>query len=306
MELGLGMVVKDEVNRITAALDPIFDLLADVVIIDTGSTDGTLDLLRERYRVEPISIEISMEDCLSLAVRRRFGMDRLRTDWILMLDGDEVMERAGLEALVRGPDPDCHGLFAEWRNHMADGAVFEDYKCPIFRSPARPWGCIHENVQVDLRTKGLRARWQPGLLLNHYPEGVKVPAKRRRYEDRLHCCRAKDPDWLRYDWFLGYMLFRDGLHDRAEPLLRRVAFTPDPRFPVERLNAFTVLADLLLREGRTAEVPAVLDAAVALFKAEEGEFEVVINFRLGPWLHGAQAAAAEQRWSDIKSYRFAC
>ncbi len=48
MRIGLCMIVKDEANRIAGALDGVIDLFDQVTVIDTGSTDGTLDILRER------------------------------------------------------------------------------------------------------------------------------------------------------------------------------------------------------------------------------------------------------------------
>ena len=41
MEIGLCMTVKNERHNLKACLEPIFDLFAQVVITDTGSSDGT-------------------------------------------------------------------------------------------------------------------------------------------------------------------------------------------------------------------------------------------------------------------------
>ena len=63
MRIGLCMIVKDEANRIAGALDGVIDLFDQVTVIDTGSTDGTLDILRQRYGVEPLTSRLDEGDC---------------------------------------------------------------------------------------------------------------------------------------------------------------------------------------------------------------------------------------------------
>ena len=54
MEISLCLVVKDEERTLEGCLAPIHDLFDDIVVMDTGSSDRTLELLHDRFRVCPL------------------------------------------------------------------------------------------------------------------------------------------------------------------------------------------------------------------------------------------------------------
>ena len=51
MDIGLCMIVKDEETRIRDCLDPIKHCLSDIVIVDTGSSDRTRQVLEEEFEI---------------------------------------------------------------------------------------------------------------------------------------------------------------------------------------------------------------------------------------------------------------
>jgi hypothetical protein len=77
-------------------------------------------------------------------------------------------------------------------------------------------------------------------------------------------------------------------------------------YPVERLNAATVLADIHARRGDGPSATAVLTDAEAFFATVADDFEVRVNFRLGPWLNSALAAARAGDLDAVRAYEFAC
>ncbi len=305
MRLGLAMTVKDEANRIEGALGEILDLFDQVVIADTGSTDGTPDLLRD-LGVEPIRDAVDPDRCHALADVRNRLFARLDTPWTLSLDADERIERAALDALLGGPEPEAAGLFCAWHTHRAKGGLLLDYKCPIFRKGLEMAGEVHENIQVSIRGAGERAVWHRGLILHHFPEVSKLPAKRARYLRRLRCALRREPDCHRARWFAGYTLLQAGDPTAALPLLDQVAASRSHAFPVECLNAHLVLADLHARAGRSEEVRATLTAASSLHEEVADDFEVQVNFRLLPWLRDAWSAWEAGALDRIRAYEFAC
>jgi ATP/maltotriose-dependent transcriptional regulator MalT len=124
------------------------------------------------------------------------------------------------------------------------------------------------------------------------------------YAWRLDCARERDPTWLRYQWFSGYMAFRQGRPDQAAPLLEVVHELRPERFPVESLNASMVLATVHARQGRRDAASAVLDDALAYHRRMRDDFEVAVNFRLGPWLEQAAETAAQGALEAIEPYPF--
>ena len=303
------MIVKDEANRIGGALDGVVDLFDEVRIVDTGSTDGTPDILRERYGIEALYMPLREADCYCLARVRNANAERFDSPWILTLDGDERVSRADLSAVIAMAEPEDRnvaGFFCAWNTYRGADMV-ADYKLALVRREMRRFGLAHDNCQYDVRRRGLRGAWLDTLRLRHLPETEKDVGKASFYRWQLETALVRDPAWAcRYHWFLGYMLWRAGNVTEGEPHLVRAARADDPLFPVERLNAATVLADIHARRGDGAAAVAILEQARADLAAVAGDFEVRVNFRLGPWLDAALAAARAGDLAAVRAYGFSC
>jgi glycosyltransferase involved in cell wall biosynthesis len=299
------MMVKDEANRIGGCLSEILDVFDQVMVVDTGSTDGTPDLLRD-LGVDPVFDELDPQRCYSHADVRNRGFAKLETPWVLSLDADECIQREVLEELIRGKPPEDAGFFCRWTNWLYDGTCFEDYKCSIFRKGIEKQGLIHDNVQIDLRLKSLSATWQSQLVIDHFPEWEKSPRKRQSYLRRLACATRQEPRWYRYHWFAGYALFREGQFSQASDYLAVAANSHSHVFPVECLNSKMVLADLYARRSRRDLVLSTLDSALTFYGEVAHDFEVQVNFRLSPWLNKAVDACRSGDLERIRAYEFAC
>ena len=81
------MIVRDEEARLPAALDSAAHLVDEIIVVDTGSTDGTRDVaafLGARV------LEHAWDD--DFAAARNASLEAARSDWILVLDADETLE----------------------------------------------------------------------------------------------------------------------------------------------------------------------------------------------------------------------
>lgn len=84
------MIVKNEAANIQRCLDSVYRYADEIVINDTGSTDKTLQIIRETYTrgiAIPKIIESKWEDNFALA--RNQGLAHAIGDWILWIDADE-------------------------------------------------------------------------------------------------------------------------------------------------------------------------------------------------------------------------
>jgi glycosyltransferase involved in cell wall biosynthesis len=307
MQIGLCMVVKDEARRIEACLAPILDLFDEIAIVDTGSTDGTLDVLREGLGVDAASVPLDDARCRCLSEPRRHAMRRLTAPWVLVLDADERLPRPALERVrARRDDPAVAGYFGRWENHLDGLPPFEDYKLFLFRNGLRTVGLVHDVAQLDLRARGLRGEWLDELVVGHYPDAARHDSKMMAYRARLQCAIAREPDFVRYHWFLGYMDFLEGRLEDAVPPLLRAARSRARDFPVETLNSAMVLADIHARRGDGEKAQATLYEAIAFHDTVSADFEVAVNWRLRSWLESARDNARAGRLDDVRAYRFAC
>jgi glycosyltransferase involved in cell wall biosynthesis len=307
MELALCILVKDEINRIAGCLDPVIDLVDQVVIIDTGSVDGTPDFIRQRYGIEPLSDTMNAACCLDKSELWNKAFDLAETPWILSIDADERIDPASIEHFRRTEHPpQISGYFGNWINHLDGEPAFDDYKLFFLRKGYRKLGLIHENTQTDIRARREQALWMDELTVHHYPESKKTPMKRRLYRKSLECAIQAEPDWHRYHWFLGYMDYLCGQWDSAAKWLGIAAASKSRRFPVECLNSHMILAEIQAKLGQTEKSHETLRSALTYHTEVADDFEIKINFRLQPWLNHAMQHCQEGRLDTIQAYSFAC
>ena len=85
--LSLAMIVKNEAEHLEKCLSTARPHVDEVVVVDTGSTDGTREIAR---RYADVFDEIEWPDSFSLA--RNHSFDLATGDYIIWLDGDEHIE----------------------------------------------------------------------------------------------------------------------------------------------------------------------------------------------------------------------
>ncbi len=88
------MIVKNEEDNLKRCLDPIKDLMDEIIIVDTGSSDRTKEIARE-YTDKVYDYE--WEDDFSAA--RNYAFSFATGDYIYSADADEVIDRENAEKL---------------------------------------------------------------------------------------------------------------------------------------------------------------------------------------------------------------
>ncbi|WP_421655148.1 tetratricopeptide repeat protein [Leptothermofonsia sp. ETS-13] len=86
MNLSLCMIVRDEEALLPRCLKSVHGFVDEIVVVDTGSTDGTVDIARAfGARV------YSFDWCDDFSAARNESLKYARGEWILVLDADEVL-----------------------------------------------------------------------------------------------------------------------------------------------------------------------------------------------------------------------
>lgn len=83
----LCMIVRDEQAHIRDCLESMKDHVDEIVIVDTGSTDDTIEICK-KYGARVY--EHPWEDSFSIA--RNQAISYVQTPWLIQLDADEIME----------------------------------------------------------------------------------------------------------------------------------------------------------------------------------------------------------------------
>jgi tetratricopeptide (TPR) repeat protein len=94
LRLSLCMIVRDEQEMLPRCLAAVADAVDEIVIVDTGSTDATIELARS---VGARVIEHPWTG--SFAQARNVSFDAASGDWLMYLDADEVLVREDAQQL---------------------------------------------------------------------------------------------------------------------------------------------------------------------------------------------------------------
>ena len=129
MFISLCMIVKDENENIKNCLDKAMELVDEAIVVDTGSTDGTLEILNN-YNNNKIKI-IKHKWNNDFSDARNKSIEFAKGDYILILDADERIfcDREKLEEFLKS------------KNALA-------YKIPIYN--------IFENKEIQITAEMIR------------------------------------------------------------------------------------------------------------------------------------------------------
>ncbi|MET7420639.1 glycosyltransferase [Dactylosporangium sp. NPDC005555] len=164
--ISASFIVKDEADVLGRSLEAIRDLVDEIVVYDTGSTDDTVAVARAHgARV----IEGFWNDHFGDARNR--CLEHCRGRWALWVDADEIFTgnvRAVREAVTAS---DADAFFVTIDNqegHEGGSGISTIYFPRLFRrAPSRLYGRLHEQV-VDRITGYAQVGGQlPALVLNH-------------------------------------------------------------------------------------------------------------------------------------------
>src|SRR5689334_17029892 len=85
LPLSVFIIAKNEADRIGATIRAVRDLTDDLVVIDSGSTDGTQAV------AEQLGARVIPNDWPGYGPQKRFGEEQCRHIWLLNIDADEVV-----------------------------------------------------------------------------------------------------------------------------------------------------------------------------------------------------------------------
>lgn len=92
----LSMIVKNEEKYLRDCLESVKDVVDEIVIVNTGSTDSTLDIARE-YNAKIFDFEWIND----FSAARNFALSKSTGNWILYLDADERLTKTSQAELKK-------------------------------------------------------------------------------------------------------------------------------------------------------------------------------------------------------------
>ena len=151
ISISLCMIVKNEEKILDRCLSTVADLVDEIVIVDTGSTDATKEIAA---RYTDRIYDFQWIDDFSAA--RNFAFSKATMDYIYTADADEVLDegnRARFRLLKESLLPEIEIVQMKYGNQLQFGTVYnfdEEYRPKLFkRKRDFVWEApIHETVRL--------------------------------------------------------------------------------------------------------------------------------------------------------------
>lgn len=112
-DLTAQMIVKNEEQWVWYAIQSVLDHIDRLFIIDTGSTDNTVKIIKH---ISDSKIVLSQQDRVTpgqLVELRNEQLRQTTTSWFMLLDGDEVWPKATMAeftAIIKKASPSLLGI----------------------------------------------------------------------------------------------------------------------------------------------------------------------------------------------------
>ncbi len=217
--ISLCMIAKNEEKYLEQCLNSVKDIVAEIIIVDTGSTDKTKEIAK---KFDAEIFDFKWIDDFSAA--RNESLKHATKDWILILDADEIIEKKDLSKiknLIENPD-DFAGFQLEQRsyiNSFFEGAVknnsdFElvkNYQFYIPHNLARLFKNkiglkfkhrIHELVEDSITEKKLKYK-RTDVILHHFGSAKDeklITEKTGQYSNMILKQLEENPSSARYNY----------------------------------------------------------------------------------------------------------
>jgi glycosyltransferase involved in cell wall biosynthesis len=131
------LIVFNEVDRVRRAIESVAGIADEVIVVDSGSTDGTVELC------ESLGAKVIYNPWVGFGPQKRRAEDEASHDWILNLDADEWLSdalREELKTILSKPIPPTRSFLMRVR------LVY-----PKRDTPA-PFASFHNYVRLYNRT----------------------------------------------------------------------------------------------------------------------------------------------------------
>ena len=151
MKLTVTVITHNEAAHIAAALDSVA-WADEIIVIDSGSTDGTAEIARQK------ATRVIVRDWPGYSAQKNFAADQAAHDWVLSLDADERVTPALAEEirsiLHRGPDAKGYRIkrvsfyLGRW---IRTTDWYPDYQLRLYDRRAGRWNGlrIHESFRLS-------------------------------------------------------------------------------------------------------------------------------------------------------------
>ncbi len=166
VQISAVIITLNEARNIGRCLDSLAGVADEVIVVDSGSTDGTVELAKAR------GARVGHRDWTNYSAQKNHANSLAQGPYILSLDADEALSPELRESLLEAKRRGLNGAYAmarltnycgSWIRH---GGWYPDLKVRLFPKAGTHWEGEHVHEQLVLAEGTATVRLKGDLL--HY------------------------------------------------------------------------------------------------------------------------------------------
>lgn len=247
--LSLIMIVKNEADNLPELLGPLQGKFDQIVVVDTGSDDGTPEVAR-RYGAEVYFFPWIND----FSAARNESIRHARCDWCFWLDGDDRMDPDEVDLIrkiiIRYPKKDS-AFFCRLRSYGASWTGDQNLM-QIRLFPNVPGigfeGAVHERIGDSILALGIRLEHCPVEVVHTgYVDPAIMPAKFERNLELMNRMLEKNPDDVSTRFQLIMQLVPMGRIEESKREIETLAKVLDEKtsFPANDFYRFLLIKGIV-------------------------------------------------------------
>ncbi|MGY6528444.1 MAG: glycosyltransferase [Cyanobacterium sp.] len=193
------MIVKNEAKSLPSCLNSVKDWVSEIIIVDTGSTDNTKEVA-QGFGAKVVDFEWNN----NFADARNFGLSLVRSDWVLVLDADEVFNGSVIPAVEKAVKNEKNLVVNLVRHEVGANSSPYSLLSRLFRRHpkikfSRPYHALIDDAVVDLLQA--ESSWQvvdlPEVAIAHYgyqPAIIEAQDKAKRARVAMESYLKENPN----------------------------------------------------------------------------------------------------------------
>ena len=258
--LSATLIAKNEVENVERCLDSLWMHCDQIVVADTGSTDGTIEKLRAYAKAVGPSRKLKIGRFKwvdDFAAARNYADSLATGEWLVWGDFDDTIVGLGeLRKMAEEASPDVMAFFTHYTyaQDQNDNVISELWRERLVRNHVSKWeGRLHEH---KIFTHGQVLQVDPAIARWVHHKHMHSAASSERNLRILKAWDHDEPDNPRIIQSLGLEYLGGNDFENAIPIFQRyLTFTEEPT--ERRAQASRYLAQSLLQLGRVDEAEDV-------------------------------------------------
>ena len=212
IRISLCMIAKNEERFLRNCLESVQGGIDEIVVVDTGSTDGTIAIARE-FGAKVVTVPWTDD----FAAARNASLAHATGNWALWLDADEELSPGSASELRRiiEETPQNIGAYmvriCNWLSHPyrhEGGERAFHHACRLFRNlPGVEFrGRVHEQNLQSIHNLGFGCVHEATLQIDHFGYAAEVMSLRNKHE-RFITMLHREVEECPEDWLKAFQLF---------------------------------------------------------------------------------------------------